>query len=106
VHPAGGCVHYLAADKDYAGYVAALSWSAGGGTILMLRNFNKCKTIHTKQSKFLSFFQSNGILPHRNISCRASETGRGLRTMNTVAIPLLFGPSKNSQIAISDAILY
>jgi hypothetical protein len=74
VHPAGGCVHYLAADKDYAGYVAALSWSAGGGTILMLRNFNKCKTIHTEQSKFLSFFQSNGILPHRNISCRSSES--------------------------------
>jgi len=30
----------------------------------------------------------------------------GSRTMNTVVIPLLVGPSKNSHIAISDAILY
>jgi hypothetical protein len=50
----------------------------------MPRNFNKCKTIHTEQRTFLSVFQSSGILPHRNISCRSSGTGWFSRTMNTV----------------------
>jgi hypothetical protein len=74
----------LAADQSTPAIIAAPSWGAGGGTILMPRNFNKCKTIHTESSAYLSVFQSSGILPHRNISCRSSETGQVFRTMNTV----------------------
>jgi hypothetical protein len=67
--------------------------------------------------------QSASILPHRNISCRASELAQYFRTMNQCGSPLcrlpwqqmqdlcmrdhiVVGPSKNSHFAISDAILY
>jgi hypothetical protein len=82
MHP-DGMRSLIAADQS----TPALSrrrWDAGGGTILMPRNFNKCKTIHTESSALLLLFQSSGILAHRNISCRSSETGWTPRTMNTV----------------------
>ena len=56
VHPGLAGMRSLSCGRSiYAGVVATLSWSAGGGTILMLRNFNKCKTIHTEQVSILSF---------------------------------------------------
>jgi hypothetical protein len=51
------------------------------------------------------------FLKHRHFTASQyflpiKRNGPGFRTRNTVDVPLLFGPSKNSQIAISDAILY
>jgi len=47
-------------------------------------SLHQVKTIHIERLQDLSVFQSSDILPHRNISCRSSETGQVFRTMNTV----------------------